>query len=1460
MENEEVTCLEKESAGIDHLVNLIIKESEKPPPAQNVAKESAIGGVAWRNLCVDTVDQSTASQSTCADLILGIPKALQDIITGSCSRTVTRRILTDFNGCVQPREMVLVLGKPGSGCSTFLRTIGDFRRGLTIAGGEVQYGQGKLSSCRPEILGGECIHLCITTINQVEVILIMSLAVYHPEDDYHHPALTVRDTLEFALAAGRNVPDKSPEARNHRAPSALPALANVFGLEDILDTKIGDETTRGLSSGERRRISIAEAFVAGPRVQCWDNPSEGLDAYTVTLYVQALKRLTIKSNSSTLVALKQLPEEAYHYFDKVLMIDEGRCVFFGSTRDAVPYFERLGFSCPRRWTSSDFLNSISHPYIRITQPDCNRRAPQSAKQLYEAYYSSEAKTLAAQEMDEYFAEVKLRGAKIGRSTDWPLWRRSANSFLKQTALLCRRQFLTMLRDRASLLVKWQGILFQAFITGSMFFLLSNGSAGSFPRGSVLFTQLFFHTSIALADLTASFQNEQVIQKHKAFGFYRPAAYVLANTLLNVAVVFVQVFAYNVILYFMSNLARTPSQFFINLLFVCQATLTMSSVLHAVASWLPSLDHATRVTGFAVQLAVMYTGYLLPPWKQPGWLKWLQWLDPLSYAFSSIMVNEFGDKAMQCEGAAIIPTGPTANASHQGCSVAGNKPNELIVQGADYLAQGFGYSRSHLWRDFGIQMGLLVFFVVLTMLGMEFRSSRLGPKITLLKRGEAKRNRLGKYSLTHESVPGAASSPAVIVGSTSPNVRIRARDDLPQLTGPIIPRRSLTWENLHYRVRSANREGLLLQNITGRVKAGQLIALMGVTGSGKSTLLEVLGQQIKTGHVSGKILLDEKYEVSDLEGSYGYRPIPQCFRRNIGFAKQLDVHEPTATVRETLRFAALLRRSEHIPIAEKFAHCEYVLDMLELQPIANAIVGSKKAGLNAEQLKRLTIAVQLASRPEFMVFLDEPTTNLDFFAATNMVRLLRRLADGGLAVICSIHQPSTAVFEQFDELMLLQNGGRLVYHGKIGSACKELIEYFENQSGQPYYPCGNPIEFVLKVVGSSAHTCYGRLWSDAWLESEQCRRLEADMAATIRVRYDSPGSSVYIDGSGQYATSIWFQIIVVLKRVFLAYWRSPNYIFGKLAVHIFTGLLSTFTFWQLGHDETDFLSRLLNLFVLLGVAQPVIQQLQPKFIHWRNMYKYVDRDASLYPWFVFVLAASIPEILCSLVVGTAYYLCWYWGTGFPRDSFSAGYSWMMVILFEFYCVGFGQMLAACSPNELFASTLVPPLYTFVINFCGIVPYGVLPSFWRSWMFHLSPFRYLVEGLFSVMTHNIPVHCSDREATFFTPPPELTCLDYVKSYQKQLGGNVRTLTNGVCAYCPYATGDDYAAGLNMLYRHRWRDMKYQRNISLMRRHFFLGYKGIFSGYVFFNFFAVLALSWLYFRGMAVYKRLVRLATSL
>ncbi|KAF4336765.1 ATP-binding protein multidrug cassette transport [Fusarium beomiforme] len=1390
---------------LDRLMSRIFGQKRQQQSEEEKTRHS---GVIFRGLTVRGVGLGSSLQPTVGDFFLGLPRKLAKLFTqgpkAAMAKPPVRELISNFDGCVRPGELLLVLGRPGAGCSTFLKTFCNQRAGFESVEGEVTYGGTDAATMAKDFRG--------------EII-------YNPEDDLHYATLTVKRTLTFALQT--RTPGKESrlegETRQDYVREFLRVVTKLFWIEHTLGTKVGNEFIRGVSGGERKRVSIAEAMITRASVQGWDNSSKGLDASTAVEYVKSIRAMTNMADTSTAVSLYQAGETLYDLVDKVLLIDEGKCLYFGRAEDAKKYFMDLGFECPERWTTADFLTSVTDEHERSVREGWEDRIPRTAEEFADAYRRSEDYQKNLRDIDEFEAELQTLAEERRRNESEKSKKKNYEiAFHKQVIACTHRQFLVMFGDKASLFGKWGGLLFQGLIVGSLFFNLPDTAAGAFPRGGTLFFLLLFNALLALAEQTAAFESKPILLKHKSFSFYRPSAFAIAQTVVDVPLVFIQVIIFNVIIYFMANLARTASQFFISCLILWLVTMVTYAFFRAISAWCGTLDVATRFTGVAIQILVVYTGYLIPPDSMHPWFGWLRWINWIQYGFECLMANEFAYLTLQCEPPYLVPQGPNVRPQNQGCTLAGAQPGSTRVSGAAYIQESFTYTRAHLWRNFGFLWAFFIFFVFLTALGMELMKPNVGGgAITVFKRGQVPKK-------VEESIAtGGRAKQDEEAGRSDPvtNNAERTKSD-EQLTQEVAKNETVfTFQNINYTIPYEKGERKLLDNVQGYVRPGKLTALMGASGAGKTTLLNGLAQRLNFGTITGDFLVDG-------------RPLPKSFQRATGFAEQMDIHEPTATVREALQFSALLRQPKEVPKKEKMEYCETIIDLLEMRDIAGAIIGTVGQGLNAEQRKRLTIGVELASKPELLMFLDEPTSGLDSGAAFNIVRFLRKLADAGQAVLCTIHQPSAVLFENFDELLLLKSGGRVVYHGPLGHDSENLIKYFESNGGPKCPPHANPAEYMLDAIGAGNPDYDGQDWGDVWANSSERQKRSQEIEEMIeRRRNVEPSKSLKDDR--EYAMPLSTQTFAVVRRSFISFWRSPDYIFGNFMLHIATGLFNCFTFYKIGFASIDYQNRLFSIFMTLTISPPLIQQLQPVFLKSRQIFQWRENNAKIYSWVAWTTAVVIVEIPYRIVAGGIYFNCWWWGIfGWRASAFTSGFAFLLVLLFELYYVSFGQAIAAFAPNELLASLLVPIFFLFVVSFCGVVvpPQG-LPTFWREWMYWLTPFHYLLEAFLGAAIHDQPVRCDQGEFARFEPPSGQSCDEYVKPFIQRAGGYVRTGSDGYCEFCQYATGDQFGASFSVYYRNIWRDF------------------GIFCAFIAFNYAVVYLATWMRFRGKNPFKGLLQ-----
>jgi ATP-binding cassette subfamily G (WHITE) protein 2 (SNQ2) len=315
---------------------------------------------------------------------------------------------------------------------------------------------------------------------------------------------------------------------------------------------------------------------------------------------------------------------------------------------------------------------------------------------------------------------------------------------------------------------------------------------------------------------------------------------------------------------------------------------------------PTIDDAVRFSGTALNLLIIFTGYVIPKPQlisQYIWFGWIYYINPVSYAFEAVLTNEFSDRTMTCSPTQTIPYGSSyMNSRYKGCAITGTTPGMLQVAGSDYLEQTFSYTRSHLWRSFGVLIAFTVLYILITAVAAEmfnFTSSGGGAV-------EFKKSKTAKKQIQAETEPAdeeKAITTAVPVSESSSRTAVspmrqpakEESETLQQISGS---ESIFTWSNVEYTVPYLGGERKLLNKVNGYARPGVMVALMGVSGAGKTTLLNTLAQRQKTGIVSGEMLVDG-------------RPLGVEFQRGTGFCEQNDLHDGTATIREALEFSVSL---------------------------------------------------------------------------------------------------------------------------------------------------------------------------------------------------------------------------------------------------------------------------------------------------------------------------------------------------------------------------------------------------------------------------------------------------------------------------------------------------------------------------------------------------------------------------
>ncbi|KAL2166769.1 hypothetical protein VTG60DRAFT_2167 [Thermothelomyces hinnuleus] len=1289
-----------------------------------------------------------------------------------------RTLIHDFTGVVRHGEMMMVLGRPGSGCSTFLKVIANNRESYAAVEGEVSYSGIPADEARKRYRG--------------EV-------VYNAEDDQHLPTLTVGQTLKFSLL------NKTRKNLRGDVGTIIDALLRMFAIKHTENTIVGNAYVRGVSGGERKRVSIAETLSTKSTIVCWDNSTRGLDASTALDYAKSLRIMTDVSGRTTLTTLYQAGEGIYELMDKVLVIDQGRMLYQGPAKEARKYFEDLGFYAPPRQTTADFLTSICDPNSRQFRDGWEARCPKTAEELEKAFRESAAyqRLLAdVRDFEEHLEETghadmqtfkdtvreqKSKRVRPGSNYTIPFW--------KQVLACARREVWLIWGNKTELYSKYFTIISNGLIVGSLFYNAPPSTAGSFLRAGSIFFSVIFLGWLQLAELMKAVSGRAIVARHKEYAFYRPSAVTLARALVDLPVLVCQVVIFGILLYFMTGLDLNPGKFFIQLLFMYITTFCITAMYRMLAAMSPTMDDAVRFSGMALNLLVIYTGYVIAKpvlLSQKIWFGWIAYINPLSYSFEAVISSEFHARTLECAPENLVPQGPGVLPENQGCAVPGAQPGSASVLGDDYIHASFDYTRAHLWRNFGVVIAFSVLYLIVTTAAAElfsFASSGGGALVFKRSKRAATAQRVKAASSDEETgnLSGNLSSTEVSASSDGRS------GDFKGIAGS---ERVFTWEDVTYTVPTPAGPKRLLNGVNGYAKPGVLVALMGASGAGKTTLLNTLSQRQTVGVVSGSMLVDGA-------------PLGSDFQRSTGFVEQMDLHEESATVREAIEFSALLRQSRDVPRQEKLDYVDKVLDLLELTEIQDAIINS----LGVEHKKRLTIGVELVAKPALLLFLDEPTSGLDAQSAFSIIRFLRRLCAAGQAIICTIHQPSSDLIQQFDKILALNPGGNTIYFGPVGDDGSAVIQYFAER-GVHCPPGRNVAEFLLETAIKGGRRPDGSRidWADEWRSSPENKALIAEIQQLKAERSSARGQQERQVGDAsagpvqhEFAAPVTTQILLLTKRMFVRQWRDPSYMYGRLFTAVVIGIFNGFTFWKLGDTAADLQNAMFSSFLIIMIPATVLNAVLPKFFTNFALWQAREHPSRIYGWVAFCTAEVLSEIPGSLLAAALYWLLWYLPTGLPTRGPSAGYVFLMTLLFFLFQSSWGQWICAWAPSFTVISNILP---CFLVIFClfngVVVPHTQLNVFWKFWLYYLNPSSYWVSGVLSATLAGRAVRCTPAEAAHFNPPSGQTCLEFAGDFVRQAdrGYLVNPNATSDCAYCPYVDGTEFLETIGISPDTKWR----------------------------------------------------------
>jgi ATP-binding cassette subfamily G (WHITE) protein 2 (PDR) len=1061
----------------------------------------------------------------------------------------------------------------------------------------------------------------------------------------------------------------------------------------------------------------------------------------------------------------------------------------------------MGFDCPKRATTADFLTSLTSPGERRARPGFEGRVPRTPDEFTARWRDSEDRAQLLLDIEAFgkehpISEESLAKFQHSRQAEQAKHQRARSPYTISTPMqikLCIDRGFQRLRGDLSLFLS--GIIgntVMALIIGSVFYNLTDNTDSFYSRGALLFFAILFNAFSSALEILTLYAQRPIVEKQAKYAFYHPLSEAIASMICDLPSKIMISTTFNLTLYFMTNLRRTPSAFFIFYLFSFTCVLAMSSIFRMIAAFSRSMSQAMAPAAVLFLALLIYTGFAIPTKDMHPWFRWLNYLDPVAYAFEALMINEFRNRDFPCSS--FVPRGPryeNVTLQQQICSVTGAIADVDFVNGDRYISTTFQYYSSHLWRNFGILIAMVIFGTGCYLFAAEnITAAKSKGEVLLFRRGQV----LAIENREDEEAVAEDRATTEVAASDGGELK-RHETEIPAT----IQKQTAVfhWDGVCYDIKIKGEPRRLLNEVDGWVKPGTLTALMGASGAGKTTLLDVLASRTTMGVISGQMLVNGKQRNSG-------------FQRKTGYVQQQDLHLATSTVREALIFSALLRQPRDMPKQEKLDYVDEVIKLLEMEFYADAIVGVPGEGLNIEQRKRLTIAVEMAAKPALLLFLDEPTSGLDSQTAWSILMLLKKLAANGQAILCTIHQPSALLFQEFDRLLFLASGGRTVYYGDIGEGSTILTSYFQRNGSRSCGSSENPAEWMLDVTGAAPGSQNTIDWPKMWYDSPE-RQIIKRQLADLRVELSGQPEDDDPKALQEFAAPFGLQLKEVTSRVFEQYWRTPSYLYSKVLLCTVSGLFIGFSFWMTPTSLQGVQNQLFSIFMLMTIFGNLVQQIMPHFVVQRALYEVREQPSKTYSWKVFMMSNIIVELPWNTLMAVLIFFTWYYPIGMYRNAIPDGQvhergalMFLLVWAFLMFASTFTHMIIAGIETAETAGNIATLLFSLTLIFCGVLAGpSTLPGFW-IFMYRVSPFTYLVSGLLSTGLANTNIVCADIEYLHFQPHAGETCGQYMASYIDIYGGYLQnTGAMSDCSFCSASSTNIYLERLSSNYADRWRN---------------------------------------------------------
>uniref|UniRef100_A0A8R7QP49 ABC transporter domain-containing protein n=1 Tax=Triticum urartu TaxID=4572 RepID=A0A8R7QP49_TRIUA len=567
-------------------------------------------------------------------------------------------ILSGITGHAGPGEVLAIMGPSGCGKTTLLDTLaGRLGPGITQTGAIL--------------------------INGRREKLAFGTSAYVTQDNVLMSTMSVRETVYYS--AQLQLPGSMPavEKRAH-----ADAVIREMGLGDAMDTRIGGRMTKGISGGQRKRVTICIEMLTRPRLLFLDEPTSGLDSAASYHVMSHIARVAAREGMTVVAAVHQPSGDVFDLFHRLCLLAYGRTVFFGPASDANQFFTESGFPCPHLRNPSDhFLRTINKDFDEVEIVESSKARRKTAAEAIEILTDAYQSPAYSEKTMDRIAEMKGIGGA-------PFRKREQAGFSTKLFVLTRRSFVNMHRDIGYYWMRLGVYLGIGICLGTIFYQLGHSYSSIQSRCEVIMYTTALLTFMAIGGFPSFVEDVKVFRRERLSGHYGVAEFVISNTLSATPYLAVIAVIPGAMLYYLTGLTKGPDRFAYFVVNLCMCTMLVESMMMIIAVIVPDFLMGI-IVGAGVQGVMMLNGGFFrlpnelpkPVWKYPCY-----YISFHKYAVQGFYKNEF-----------IGQTFPSDQLVEKNVTISGLR----VLQ--EKLQVEMGYSK---WVNIAILCGMVVVYRVL----------------------------------------------------------------------------------------------------------------------------------------------------------------------------------------------------------------------------------------------------------------------------------------------------------------------------------------------------------------------------------------------------------------------------------------------------------------------------------------------------------------------------------------------------------------------------------------------------------------------------------------------------------------------------------------------------------------------------------------------------------------------------